>query len=162
MTFISFRTFSLPCSGGVCKSQALPSCTEPLDWEEESVTALHQCQETPFKQGTLFCGSNGTKEVKLTSKVGGGFAEVFSILPCLDCRDLLVWSAGEPCTEDHSEGEKVTSRTCRRRGNEAVGFEEEVNGMYTTHGYKAKIMFANFTLNFSIVSKECNSITYHQ
>ena len=31
------RTFQLFCTGGVCSSRELPSCTESLEWEEEEV-----------------------------------------------------------------------------------------------------------------------------
>ena len=128
----AFRTFSLPCSGGMCKSQALPSCTEPLEWKEEpaAVAVLHQCQETPFNNGTLYCGTNGTKMVKLTSEVGGGVAEELTIVPCIDCTDLLMWTPWQPCAEDHAEEELLNVKTrCRTRGSETVGFENEKGGM---------------------------------
>merc|ERR1719495_977456 len=35
---ISDRSFSLLCQDGVCKSDGLPSCTEPMEWEETDVT----------------------------------------------------------------------------------------------------------------------------
>merc|ERR1719239_637074 len=66
---LSDRTFSLHCPDGVCKSEALPSCTEPIELEEHSVTFTQSCQETVFKGATLFCGKNGTKEVRLRSNI---------------------------------------------------------------------------------------------
>ena len=127
MTEYAFRTFSLPCSGGLCKSETLPSCTEPLEWDE-SVIVSHQCQETPFNNDTLLCSQNGTKEVNLRSKVGGGVVQELAILPCLDCTHLLAWTPWELCTKDHPADEKVTTR-CRWRGSQAVGFETEKGGM---------------------------------
>merc|ERR1711971_381042 len=139
---LSNRTFSLPCSGGVCKSQALPSCTEPLEWdEEESVTVSHQCQETAFNNKTLLCGGT-TKEVRMTSKVGGGVVEELLIVPCMDCSDLLTWTEWGPCPEVLAENLSVDEEMmptletrCRRRGSETFGFEEEKGGVVTSPNY---------------------------
>jgi len=132
---LSNRTFSLPCPRGVCKSQALPSCTEPLEWEEEeSVTVSHQCQETPFNNSTLLC--DGTKEVRMTSRVSGGVAVELLIVPCMDCTDLLTWTEWGPCPEDLSVDEMLTVTTrCRRRGSETFGFETEKGGVVTSPNY---------------------------
>jgi len=119
---LSDRTFSLSCSGGVCEAEALPSCTEPIEWEE-SVVALQHCQETPFNGDTLFCshGGNGTREMKTTSNIGGGVVEEVSIVPCLSCIDLLTWTDWEPCTDQVSE-----RKVCRQRGDDMIGFEKEM------------------------------------
>ena len=90
-TSYSSRTFSLPCSGGVCESEAFPSCTDPMEWEEESASSVtfQNCQETPFNGDTLFCsnaGSNGTREVKIRSITGGGVVEEVTVIPCEDNR----------------------------------------------------------------------------
>ena len=120
-----FRTFSLHCPDGVCKSEALPSCTEPIELEEHSVTFTQPCQETTvFKGATLFCGKNGTKEVRSRGNVSGGVMEEVNVTPCLDCSDLLTWTAWGPCT---------SAMQCRRRGNDVVGYEEEKKGSKITH-----------------------------
>ena len=121
----SFRTFSLPCSEGVCKSEALPSCTKPMEWEESTVISHHQCQETLFKGETLFCGKNGTKDVRMRRNVGGGVMEEVTVSPCLDCTDLLTWSTWRPCTD---QGQAVQDMICRQRGSDMIGFEEERKG----------------------------------
>ena len=122
----SFRTFSLPCSGGVCKSQILPSCPKPLEWKKSEVI-YHQCQETAFNGDTLYCSpNNGTKEVRLTSEVGGGVLEDVAISPCLDCTHLLTWSAWEPCSSQSTSNPlRNVTGLCRRRGDDTFGFEQE-------------------------------------
>jgi len=116
---LSNRTFSLPCSGGVCESEALPSCTEPMEWEESASVTFHHCEETLFNGDTLFCsnaGSNGTRETKIRSNIGGGVVEEVNVTPCKDCTDLLTWTALD-CTSS------TDGMECRRRGNDVHGFE---------------------------------------
>ena len=84
ITRVFFRTFSLPCSGGICESTNLPSCSQPQKWEEPEVI-FHDCNETVVHGETLLCGVNGTKEVKLRSEVGGGLVEEVNIVACQDC-----------------------------------------------------------------------------
>merc|ERR1711971_172947 len=133
----SNRTFSLPCSGGLCESEALPSCTEPMEWEEESASVtFHHCEETLFNGDTLFCsnaGSDGTREMKITSNTGGGVVEEVNVIHCLDCTDLLTWTAWGPCTS--ARGETTSGMKCRRKGNDMNGFEEEKKGVVTSPNY---------------------------
>ena len=84
ITKVFFRTFSLPCSGGICESSDLPSCSQPLKWEEPEVI-FHDCNETVVHGETLLCGVNGTKGVRLRSEVGGGLVEEVNIVACQDC-----------------------------------------------------------------------------
>merc|ERR1712013_620472 len=116
----SNRSFSLQCPDGVCKSYGLPSCTEPVEWEETNVT--QQCQETLFKDTVVFCGKNGTKDVTNRKYTSEGLIEERVVTPCLDCTDLFTWTAWRPCNSSNntSEGAK-----CRHRGNDDLGFEEE-------------------------------------
>merc|ERR1712013_197878 len=58
---ISNRSFSLMCEEGLCKSDDLPSCTEPLEWEEIEVTSTQQCQEIMLNDTAMFCGNDGRK-----------------------------------------------------------------------------------------------------
>merc|ERR1711971_1068336 len=138
---LSNRTFSLPCSGGVCESEALPSCTELMEWEEESASSVtfQNCQETAFNGDTLFCssngGSNGTREVKIGSNTGGGVVEEVNVIPCLDCTDLLTWTAWGPCTVSDKRGAATRKLKCRQRGNDLNGFEEEKKGVVTSPDY---------------------------
>ena len=133
-----FRTFSLHCPDGVCKSEALPSCTEPIELEEHSVTFTQPCQETTvFKGATLFCGKNGTKEVRSRGNVSGGVMEEVNVTPCLDCTDLLTWTAWGPCTS----GGATNGMKCRRRGNDVHGFEEEKKGIKATHCLHIVVFF---------------------
>ena len=101
-----------------------------MEWEEESAAvAFHHCQETLFNGDTLFCsnaGSNGTREMKITSNTGGGVVEEVNVIPCLDCTDLLTWTALD-CTSS------TDGMECRRRGNYVHGFEEEEKGIQDTH-----------------------------
>jgi len=83
------------------------------------VTLTQQCQETVFKDTVIFCGKNGRKDVTKRMYTGNGMVEERVVAPCLDCTDLLTWTAWSPCT-NASEGAK-----CRHRGNDEVGFEEE-------------------------------------
>ena len=87
-----------------------------MEWQE-SVVAFQHCQETPFNGDNLFCsnGGNGTREMKTTSSIGGGVVEEVTVVPCLDCTDLLTWSDWEPCTDER--------RLCRQRGDDMIGFE---------------------------------------
>ena len=93
-----------------------------MEWQE-SVVSFQHCQETPFNGDTLFCsnGGNGTREMKTTSSIGGGVVEEVTIVPCLDCTDLLTWTDWEPCTDRGSE-----RRLCRQRGDDMIGFEKEM------------------------------------
>ena len=118
----SFRTFSLPCSDGVCRSEGLPSCTKPMEWEEPAVISTHQCQETLFNNNTLFCGKHGTKEVRRRGNIGGGVVKEVTVIPCMDCDDLLTWTAWGPCTDQR---ETMSGMKCRQRGNDMLGFEVE-------------------------------------
>ena len=92
-----------------------------MEWQESAVAFQH-CHETPFNGDTLFCsnGGNGTREMKTTSSIGGGVVEEVTIVPCLDCTDLLTWNDWEPCTDQGSE-----RRLCRQRGDDMIGFEKE-------------------------------------
>jgi len=130
---LSDRTFSLHCPEGVCKSEALPSCTEPIELEEHSVTFTQSCQETVFKGATLFCGKNGTKEVRLRSNISGGVIEEMTVTPCLDCSYWLTWTAWGPCTS--ARGWPTNAMKCRRRGKDMNGFEEEKKGVVTSPNY---------------------------
>ena len=124
--FYSFRTFSLPCSEGVCRSEGLPPCRTPMEWEElfQPISANKHCSTT-----TLLCGKNGTNEARRRARgnIGGGVLEEVTVTPCLDCDDLLTWSAWGPCTCGSERGETKTE--CRRRGNDVHGFVEEKKGM---------------------------------
>jgi len=119
---ISNRSFSLLCQDGVCKSDGLPSCTEPVEWEETDVTLSQHCQETVFKDAVVLCGKNGTKALTKSRYTSEGQIEERMVTPCLDCTDLLTWTAWGPCniSTNTSEGAK-----CRHRGNDVLGFEEE-------------------------------------
>merc|ERR1719239_349679 len=121
---ISNRTFSLPCPGGACLSPELPSCIEPLEWEESDMVS-HQCQETIFKGETILCGKNSTKEVRMRIEMGGGTVEEVTTSPCLDCSEGLIWTGWEPCTDQFQTEDVIEGRECRRRGNENMGFEDE-------------------------------------
>merc|ERR1712212_1217207 len=88
----------------------------------------------PFNNSTLLC--DGTKEVRMTSRVSGGVAEELLIVPCMDCTDLLTWTEWGPCPEDLSVDEMLTVTTrCRRRGSETFGFETEKGGVVTSPNY---------------------------
>jgi len=52
--------------------------------------------------------------------------EDVTVIPCLDCTDLLTWTAWGPCT---------SAMQCRRRGNDVVGYEEEKKGVVTSPNY---------------------------
>ena len=93
-----------------------------MDWEETNVTLSQQCQETVFKDTVIFYGKNGRKDVTKRMYTGNGMVEERLVAPCLDCTDLLTWTAWSPCT-NASEGAK-----CRHRGNDDLGFEEEKKG----------------------------------
>ena len=126
----SFRSFQLPCPGGVCSSRELPSCTEDLAWEEEKVN-FQNCQELSFKGESVLCGVNGTKETSRRLHMGGGIVEDdVTTTSCKDCGDLstaLEWTGWTPCA-DESSGRVVEGMLCRRRGNARLGFEEEEKG----------------------------------
>ena len=93
-----------------------------MEWEESAIISTHQCQETLFNNNTLFCGKNGTKEVRMRSSIGGGVLEEVTVIPCLDCTALLTWTAWEPCT---GQGQAIEGIKCRQRGNNMLGFEKE-------------------------------------
>ena len=137
MTEYAFRTFSLPCSGGLCKSETLPSCTEPLEWDE-SVIVSHQCQETPFNNDTLLCSQNGTKEVKLRSKVGGGVLQEVGhpSLPGL-----------HPFARLDSLGTLHNRPSCRREGDNEVSLEGK-QGSWIRNG---KRRYGVHTMDMQIV-----------
>ena len=80
ITKVFFRT----CSGGICESTILPSFSQPHKWEEPEVI-FHDCNETVVHGETLLCGTNGSKEVRLRSEVGGGLVEEVNIVACQDC-----------------------------------------------------------------------------
>merc|ERR1712013_709328 len=71
----SNRSFSLLCQDGVCKSDGLPSCAEPVEWEETDVTLSQHCQETVFKDPVVLCGKNGTKAVTKSRYTSDGMIE---------------------------------------------------------------------------------------
>ena len=98
-----------------------------MEWEEPAIVSTHQCQETMFNGQTLYCGTNGTKEVQTRSLVGGGVMEEVTNIPCMNCTDLLTWTSWGPCTEP---GQNNPGAICRKRGNEMIGFEEEYGGKY--------------------------------
>ena len=91
-----------------------------MEWEGFATTTLQNCQETAFNGDTLWCsnGSNGTREMKMSSSIGGGVLEEVTVIPCLDCTDLLTWTDWGPCTEGFAQ-------RCRQRGNDMDGFEKE-------------------------------------
>ena len=99
---VSLRTFSLPCSGRICESSDLPSCSQPLKWEEPEFI-FHDCNETVVHGETLLCGVNGTKEVRLRSEVGGGLVEEVNFVPCQDC-----WNSTTRTSVDRQEDERET------------------------------------------------------
>ena len=51
---------------------------------------------------TLLCGLDGTKEVRLRSKVGGGIVEEVATFPCKDCSNSTSTSAQDR-QEDRGE-----------------------------------------------------------
>ena len=127
----SFRSFQLPCPGGVCSSRELPSCTDSLEWDEEEEVGFDKCQELNFKGASVLCGVNGTKETTRRLLIGGGIVEEVVTTPCNDCGDLsavLEWTAWASCA-DESSGRIIEGMLCRRRGNIFMGFEEEEKGM---------------------------------
>ena len=119
--FYSFRTFSLPCSEGMCRSEGLPPCRTPMEWEElfQPISANKHCSTT-----TLLCGKNGTKEARRRARgnIGGGVLEEVTVIPCIDCDDLLTWTAWGSCT---GRGQAIEGMKCRQRGNDLLGFEKE-------------------------------------
>merc|ERR1712179_437530 len=120
------RSFQLACTGGVCSSSELPSCTDSLEVEEEEV-GFEKCQELSFNGASVLCGENGTKETTKRLHIGGGTVEEVVTTPCNDCGDLsaiLEWTAWTPCADEISGG-VVEGMLCRRRGNTYMGFEEE-------------------------------------
>ena len=86
------------------------------------MTLTQQCQETVFKDTAVLCGKNGTKTVTKRRYTSNGAIEERVVTPCLDCTDMLTWTAWAPCTHltFAFEGTK-----CRQRGNDEFGFEEE-------------------------------------
>ena len=78
-----FRSFQLPCPGGVCSSKELPSCTDSLEWDQEEV-GFEKCQELNFKGASVLCGVNGTKETTRRLLIGGGIVEEVVTSPCND------------------------------------------------------------------------------
>ena len=96
-----------------------------MEWEETDVTLTQQCQETVFKDTAVLCGKNGTKTVTKRRYTSNGAIEERVVTPCLDCTDMLTWTAWAPCNSstNTSEGAK-----CRHRGNDVLGFEEEKKG----------------------------------
>ena len=96
-----------------------------MEWEETDVTLTEQCRETVFKDTVVLCGKNGTKSLTKRSYTSDGMIEEKEVTPCLDCSDLLTWTAWMPCNSltNTSEGAK-----CRHRGNDDLGFEEERKG----------------------------------
>jgi len=148
---ISNRTFSLPCPGGVCLSPELPSCVEPLEWEESDLVS-HQCQETTFKGETILCGNgkNATKEVRMRIEMGGGTMEEMTTSPCLDCSEGLIWTGWEPCTDQFQTWDGMQERECRRRGNENMGFEDE---------YRDAIWTPLFSHSAPITLEQTNLVT---
>ena len=123
----SFRSFQLPCPGGVCSSKELPSCTDSLEWDEEEEVGFDKCQELNFKGASVLCGVNGTKETTRRLLIGGGIVEEVVTTPCNDCA-ALEWTAWTPCADEIS-GRVIGGMLCRRRGNTHLGFEEEEKGM---------------------------------
>ena len=93
-----------------------------MEWEESAVISTHRCQETLFNGETLFCGKHGIKDVRMRRSKGGGVLEEVTVTPCLDCDDLLTWTAWGPCTD---QGEAMSGMKCRQRGNDVLGFEVE-------------------------------------
>ena len=69
--------------------------------------------------------------MKKRSNTGGGVVEEVTITPCLDCTDLLTWTAWGPCTS--ARGGATNGMKCRRRGNDVNGFMEEKKGIKVTH-----------------------------
>ena len=53
--------------------------------------------------------------------LNSGVVEEVTVVPCLDCTDLLTWTDWEPCTDQGSE-----RRLCRQRGDDMIGFEKEM------------------------------------
>ena len=45
-----------------------------------------------------------------------------TVIPCMDCDDLLTWTAWGRCTD---QGETMSGMKCRQRGNDMLGFEVE-------------------------------------
>ena len=93
----------------------------------EVVSSSGQCQETVFKGTTLLCG-NGLQEGRLRRNVSGGILEEVAVVPCLDCTELLTWTAWAPCPHREKSSSFYTGvplRQCRQRGNDALGFMEE-------------------------------------
>ena len=93
-----------------------------MEWEEPAIISTHQCQEILFNNNTLFCGKHGTKKVTRRGNVGGGVMEEATVIPCMDCDDLLAWSAWGPCMD---QGHVIEGMKCRQRGNNMLGLEEE-------------------------------------
>jgi len=119
---ISNRSFSLLCQDGMCKSDGLPSCAEPVEWEETDVTLSQQCQETEFNDTVILCGKNGTKTVTKRRYTSNGHMEERVVTPCLNCSNMLTWTEWAPCNSSTNASEGVK---CRHRGNDEVGLEEE-------------------------------------
>ena len=70
----------------------------------------------------MICGTSGTQEARVKRNTSGGFLEEVTVVPCLDCTDLLTWTAWAPCPLLE---EASLSMQCRRRGNNLVGHMEE-------------------------------------
>ena len=102
-----------------------------MEWEEPAIISTdYQCEEILFNNNTLFCGKHGTKKVRRRGNVGGGVMEEATVIPCMDCDDLLAWSAWGPCMD---QGRVIEGMKCRQRGNNMLGLEEEKATTGTLH-----------------------------
>ena len=78
----------------------------------------------------------------------GGFLEEVAVVPCLDCTELLTWTAWAPCPRREKSSSFYTGvplRQCRHRGNDALGFMEEE---MKKKGKERKVVFMKLQISY--------------